>query len=238
MNTGKCIALLIRAPIEKKVKTRLSASIGAYHATALYKHFVSDILATLDDSGFPVVIACAPEKDKAFYAAWLGSSRRYTMQRGKDLGERLHNLFQDLFDRDYSSIVIVASDSPDLSLPIFEESFSFLENHDAVIGPATDGGYYLLGFNKGRLLQDVFSGIPWGTGSVFAKTTDVFRKHDLSFHVLPVWDDIDVRDDLKLFYLKHIGSPGNHLKTMKYLNTWKGLLLGETRMIPSGDTST
>jgi rSAM/selenodomain-associated transferase 1 len=112
-------------------------------------------------------------------------------QNGVDLGSRLLNAFELQFKR-YDRIVVIGTDSPDLPSECIQEAFESLQNHDAVIGPTDDGGYYLLGLSK--MIPAVFENIPWSTNEVFQRTVD--QLHGYSFHVLKKHYDIDVIEDL------------------------------------------
>jgi len=120
-------------------------------------------------------------------------------QNGMDLGSRLFNAFEVQF-KTYDRIVVIGTDSPDLPSERIQEAFLSLENHDAVIGPTEDGGYYLLGLSK--MIQAVFENIPWSSNEVFQKTLD--RLHGYSTHVLKKHYDIDVIEDL-LLLKKNLG---------------------------------
>jgi hypothetical protein len=93
--------------------------------------------------------------------------------------------------------VLVGSDIPDLPLEFMEEAFSSLKKKDAVIGPAYDGGYYLLGFKDKTFSPRVFEGMPWGTETVFDKTVQALKRLGQKVHTLPYQRDIDTAEDLK-----------------------------------------
>ena len=125
------------------------------------------------------------------------------VQYGNDLGARMLNSFSDQFKMGYSRLIIIGTDCPDLNSELLLNAFNALESHDIVIGPAADGGYYLLGMSK--LYPELFEGVEWSTSEVYGQTVDIISKLGLSFSLMPVLRDLDNEDDLKYF---------NHLKLL------------------------
>ena len=163
-------ALIIFAKIPEagKVKTRLAATIGNEAALEVYKQLL--ILTASVTIGLPM--------DKfVFYSdhiihqdTWEEKFFSKRVQLGKDLGQKMDNAFEDLFERGYSKIVIIGTDCPELNAGIITNAFTFLDTRDVVIGPAQDGGYYLLGMNQSH--TTLFQDIPWSTSSVLKETID------------------------------------------------------------------
>jgi rSAM/selenodomain-associated transferase 1 len=145
-------------------------------------------------------------------------------QSGASLGERMEKAFAAMFSEEVAQAVLIGSDSPDLDTSIIDEAFEGLATNDLVVGPAIDGGYYLIGFNAGSFLSKIFHGIPWGTNQVFDSTADLITKSNLSMHTLPKWQDIDTYDDLKAFFLRAREKGLTSLKTMKYLDRQRAVL--------------
>ena len=94
-----------------------------------------------------------------------------------------------------------------------------LSRNDMTLGPAVDGGYYLIGFNRHTFLKEVFTGISWGTGQVFDKTMGKVEQAGLKVHLLPEWRDIDTFEDLKLFYRRAHEKGMDGLRTVQYLQS-------------------
>lgn len=117
------------------------------------------------------------------------------MQQGDDLGERMQDAFQHLFNEGYSKVCIIGSDCYELNNNIIETAFKELDNADVVIGPVMDGGYYLLGCNK--LIPEFFINKAWSTETVFADTLKDASALILSIQQLPVLNDIDDEKDLR-----------------------------------------
>lgn len=192
----------MKAPLLGRVKTRLAKSIGDQHALALHKHFARDILETLQYNGRPLILYYYPAQAKSDLVAWLGKKYPLAPQQGNSLGERMGNAFGRVFDRGYDRAAIIGADIPHLSGAILNEAFSGLETADAVIGPARDGGYYLIGFNAKALCSAVFEGVPWGTAAVFEKTIQRCHQNNIHLHHLPFMRDIDDVHDLKALMKK------------------------------------
>jgi rSAM/selenodomain-associated transferase 1 len=107
----------------------------------------------------------------------------------------MHHAFCAEFNKDYSSIVMIGTDCPDLEEENITEAFELLKSNQLVLGPAHDGGYYLIGLSSPR--EELFSGIEWSTSSVFEKTLEIAKIAQLSAGILPTKQDIDTFDDLK-----------------------------------------
>jgi len=116
-------------------------------------------------------------------------------QKGKDLGEKMQNAFQTVFNNGVSKTLIIGTDLPEISSEIINRSFELLNNNDIVIGPATDGGYYLLGMKN--VYKELFTNLPWSTDKLFENTIDIINKLNLSISYLPRLSDIDTEEDLK-----------------------------------------
>ncbi len=218
MNSSTAILLFIKAPIKGQVKTRLATALGDDAALKLYRNFVLDILDMLDRVGHPFIICYSPPDARSAVVEWLGDHREYLAQEGHDLGERMANAFQVLFSQGISRIVLVGSDLPDLTPEIFEEAFDALQTNDAVIGPAADGGYYLIGFQKNTFLPEVFRNIPWGTNTVQEQTLRIFQHAGHQVHTLPQWRDVDTVEDLRALADRNTDTAFASSRTMKHIN--------------------
>lgn len=189
----KTDALIIftRNPELGKVKTRLAKTIGEEKALEVYKHL---LLHTMNETQF---LAC----DKfLFYDTsitkndiWPETIYQKKIQSGEDLGGKMQQAFELLFSLGHKNCLIVGSDLCDLKKEIIEEAFQKLQENDAVIGPAEDGGYYLLGLKK--LNSALFKNKAWGTSSVLADTLNDLNSQ--SVYILETLNDIDTFEDLK-----------------------------------------
>jgi len=191
----KAIIIFVRNPELGKVKTRLAKEIGDKKALQVYSELLQhthDITIDLDCDRF------------VYYADYIGNndlweSENYEkrLQEGENLGNRMMVAFFELFQQGYSKLVIVGSDCPELTTFVIEEAFDKLDTTDVVIGPSSDGGYYLLGLTQ--LIPDFFKNKQWSTHTVLADTikdTVALRK---SCSFLTELSDIDTADDLRRY---------------------------------------
>jgi len=215
------IILFVKVPARSQVKTRLAAALGEEAALELYQRFVQDILDTLEQTGIPVMICYYPPDNRNAVAGWLGPEQQYLPQEGRDVGERMENAFRQAFNRGFSRVVLIGSDIPDLPAPLIKEALAALHMHDAVIGPARDGGYYLIGFRNDTFFPGVFSGIAWSTGTVFRSTMQAFEKAGQRVHELPLWQDVDTIEDLKDLAARSRRSAFSSSRTMSFLAGFK-----------------
>lgn len=185
------LMIFTRNPELGKVKTRLAASIGDQSALDIYKFLLQktkDVTKNL-------------QCDKAIYYSvkirendiWGVETYQKHQQQGEDLGERMQNAFQNAFDKGYKKVVIIGSDLFDLTEDHINEAFKKLDINDTVIGPAEDGGYYLLGLKK--MFPSIFKNKAWGTSSVRKDTLKDLEK--VSVHLLTTLNDVDIFDDIK-----------------------------------------
>jgi rSAM/selenodomain-associated transferase 1 len=223
-NNRKKVLVFVRVPESGRVKTRLVGRLDQEDVCGLYKCFVEDILGTLSKQGYDIVICHDPPEDRWELISWLGLSFTFMPQNGASLGERMENAFAAVFSEGVDQAVLIGSDLPDLDAGIIDEAFEALAIQDLVLGPAADGGYYLIGFNAGSFSPKIFDGIPWGTNQVFHRTADFLTKNNLSMHILPKWQDIDTYDDLKAFIFRAREKGLTELKTVKYLNRKREML--------------
>lgn len=193
---ARALVVVAKAPVEGFVKTRLSRRLGPGDAATLYECLLGDIVAKLekyDDSEF--WLAFAPGGKEYFSQNY--PAIRLLAQRGKDLGERLHHVFVDLFPRGYSEIVVADSDSPTVPLSSIDQAYKLLseEKRDLVLGPSDDGGYYLIGLKHPA--ERIFHDIPWSTNSVLDTTLKRAGELALRAGLLSPAYDIDVEHDLR-----------------------------------------
>ncbi len=187
----------VKYPTAGLTKTRLGETIGNEHACKLYRCFVDDLLNMLREVDAEVIVCFDPLMQSDRYRHWLGEDFRYLEQKGNDIGERMSNSLQWAFNAGYLQAIVIGSDSPDLPPYHIEKAFTKLDENDAVIGPSSDGGYYLIGFKAGSFAPEVFEGISWSSGGEFDEAMNVFlEKYDFTANVLDMWHDVDVAADL------------------------------------------
>ncbi len=217
MNREKrCIVIFVRYPGKGAVKSRLAPVLGEDLVVSLYEAFVRDLLATLERSGHPFRIAFTPEEREEDIFRCFGRHDGFP-QAGADLGERMESAFHHCFSDGFGSVLLIGSDIPDLPQEIFAEAFAALDTHGAVIGPATDGGYYLIGFRKEAFVPAVFEEIAWSTGTVFAETMARLELAGGGVHRLPLWRDVDTPEDLRDLVRRHRDTLFARSRTMAFL---------------------
>lgn len=185
------LIIFTRNPELGKVKTRLAKTIGDQAALNIYKYLLNHTELTVKD------LVC----DKAIYYSenvndhdvWDNSTYQKFAQNGNDLGERMLHAFKVAFDDNYEKVIIIGSDLIDLKEKHIQEAFQKLDTHEVVIGPALDGGYYLLGMRK--LHKHLFREKEWGTSSVLRDTLHDLQ--NLNVFLLEELNDIDIYDDIK-----------------------------------------
>ena len=214
METAPLILLFVKAPVRGKVKTRLAAALGEDAALELHRSFAADLLSTIDAIGYALQVYFTPPDARDAVAAWLGRDRRYAPQEGADLGSRMENAFRAAFAAGARSAVLVGSDLPDLPGAVFGEAFQALDGHDAVVGPAKDGGYYLIGFRKETFLPGIFPGIAWGTDRVLRETLGRFSGAQYRVRLLGEWQDVDMNEDLACLRQRAQGTAFERSRTM------------------------
>lgn len=188
----KAIILFVRHPEAGKVKTRLAGEIGNSAALRIYTQLLKHTHDITVDIPFHKFVFYA---DKIIETdIWENEKYYKRAQAGNDLGERMKRAFAGLFERKYEKILIIGSDCPGLSPGLIEEAFDLLNHTDVVIGPAADGGYYLLGLNY--LIEDLFRNKKWSTATVLQDSLKDLANAAISYSSLPVLQDIDTKQDL------------------------------------------
>jgi len=185
------VLFFIRNPVAGTVKTRLARELGEAAALALYEACVLDMLDCLDAAGLETTVYCQPADELDAAGAWLGGGRTVLGQRGGDLGERMRLALAESFERGADAAMVLGSDVPQLAPLILRQAAGHLAERPAVIGPALDGGYYLIGFSRRGFCPEVFHGIAWGGPDVLAATLDALRRKAVTPALLPALRDLD-----------------------------------------------
>lgn len=196
MDGVRRIIVFVKYPEENTVKTRLARDIGARRAAGISRLMAMDAVDAAAKAGREVVIAFSPDDRADAFREWLGGELLYEPQGDGDIGARMRRSFESAFAGGVANAVLVGSDIPDLSSGIIDRAFALLGAHDAVLGPSTDGGYYLIGFTRGGFLSSVFEDIRWSTATVAERTMERFRASGRKYATLPGLRDIDTADDL------------------------------------------
>lgn len=187
------VILLAKEPRSGFSKTRLAAGVGAARAAELSTAFLEDSIAIARTHARKLFIAYAPDAARSDFEAMVPDAT-YLSQGDGDFGGRLDRAFATAFAAGAYRPVLIGSDSPTLPAHLIAAARRLLATHDIVLGPATDGGYYLIAMNKPH--PQVFEGIDWGTSRVLAQTLRCIQRAGLSCATLPYWYDVDVAADL------------------------------------------
>jgi len=190
-----------KAPVPGRVKTRLIPALGAAGAAQLHARLVQDTLARLAPAGLaPIELHCAPDPDHPLFEELAQRhGLRLAAQCEGDLGERLHaaaRVAMASCDTAVDAVVLIGCDCPDLDAGYLAAALDALAEHDAVLGPAADGGYVLLGLRRPE--PSLFSAMPWGSDRVTALTRTRLSVLGWSWRELPVLRDLDRPEDLAL----------------------------------------
>jgi uncharacterized protein len=190
------VVVMVKFPRAGTVKTRLGRQIGMEKACELYREFVRILLATCRAAGFDTVISCHPDHPVSDFREWLGPGFQYLVQRGPDLGHKMQDAFEQAFALGYDRVILTGSDLPHLPGATIEAAAQRAGTWDVVIGPALDGGYYLVAMTKDRFYPDMFEGIPWSTAHVLDITLEKLAAGRRNPCLMPLLRDIDTLADL------------------------------------------
>jgi rSAM/selenodomain-associated transferase 1 len=190
---GPAVAVMTKAPRPGRVKTRLARTLGTGATAALYAAFIGDLDERLAALGVPALWFYWPPGPTS--GIELAHAAGVFPQRGADLGDRMEAAFAQAFALGYGPVVMVGADVPHVPLEWIAQAIDGLASGtEVVVGPAADGGYYLVGLS--RPVSEPFRGVPWGTSSVYATTLERIATAGLRMDTLPAWFDIDERHDL------------------------------------------
>ncbi|WP_028586019.1 TIGR04282 family arsenosugar biosynthesis glycosyltransferase [Desulfogranum mediterraneum] len=202
MQNRQGLIIFSRFPAPGSTKTRLIPCLGAKGAARLQQRLSELVVkrARLLSRRLELeIMVYYTGAGLAEMIRWLGPDLHYHEQQGRDLGERMRQAFREALDQGMEQVVLIGCDIPGLNEQILEKAFAALERNDTVLGPAMDGGYYLIGIKRDRapeLLSPLFSGINWSTSRVYLSTVAILEAHQASFTTLPTLQDIDRPEDL------------------------------------------
>jgi len=191
------LIIFTRFPEPGTTKTRLIPVLGATGAAELQRRLSERTvrtgreLATIRAMALEV---CHDGGDAALIGAWLGSELPTAPQGEGDLGERMFQAFSRARQDGFERVVLVGADCPSLTPAILQRAFAALADHDLVLGPALDGGYYLIGLS--RPAPEIFNDQPWGADSLLAATLAAASQAGLTLHLLEELADVDCPEDL------------------------------------------
>ena len=190
MEKNRLLLIFTRNPILGKCKTRLARTVGNNAALQIYMLLLRQTVKAT--KGLSVDKMVCYSDQLVAHDLWDSGIYDKEVQQGGTLGERMEHAFRKGFADGYKEIIIIGSDLYDLRQADLEKAFELLDNNDFVIGPAADGGYYLLGMKN--LDPQIFSNKDWGGNSVLHDTLADLKNRKLAF--LPAKNDVDVYEDL------------------------------------------
>lgn len=214
------LVIFSKPPLPGQTKSRLQAKLSAADASLFHRACLMDLCAMAGDLPFKTWLFAIGGSESEFTRSFPGQipsgfaelgtlrfdSVAFRRQRGQDLGERLDHAAA-LVLRSHPQVMLIGSDLPDLSTDLLLTAAHSLSDHDVVIGPAMDGGYYLIGLT--RACPELFREIAWGTGRVLAQTLQAARDQRLRVCLLPPARDIDTWEDIVDFVRGARQNPGS-----------------------------
>jgi rSAM/selenodomain-associated transferase 1 len=198
VKTGNLYGIMVKYPEPGRVKTRLAKDIGEENAARICRRIAERILCNtkpLSGAYDRFVLYDPPERKKDF-EEWL-SGEHLLAQTGNDVGEKMDNAIRALLSMGAKKAVITGADIPDLNREVIVMAFESLTAADIVIGPAKDGGYYLIGMKSPH--PELFHDIPWSTETVLGKTVGIISGGSLRYSTVPALSDLDTAEDLRRF---------------------------------------
>lgn len=189
------LMIFVKNPEMGKVKTRLAKTIGNNSALLVYKHLLQYTKNTVLELDLDCSIFYSNFIDP--YDLWDNDKFRKYKQEEGDLGFRMQSAFAGAFEGNYEKVVIIGSDCYELDADTIRDAFKQLDNNDCVVGPANDGGYYLLGMRQ--FVPELFEDVAWSTDAVYPSTIAECEKQKLSVVSLKEMTDIDEFCDIEKF---------------------------------------
>ncbi len=190
------LIIFLKYPEAGKVKTRLAKDLGDQRAAEIYSEMSLEIINNvLDASSYRTIIFYDPPEKENEIRNWIGKEEvQYLPQVGNTLGDKISNAFKEVFSSKSQRAVIIGTDCTDVTSETITQAINSLTDVDVVLGPAVDGGYYLLGLNNHT--PEIFEEIKWSTESVLNQTIEKIKENKLSYELLNTLQDIDTIDDL------------------------------------------
>ena len=193
------LIVFAKAPVAGQVKTRLCPPLTPDEAASLHGSLVLDLLERCQSlKECDRILAGAPTPEHPFFGAMKARFKIPIWEQvGDDLGARMAHAIQAALGSSYQSVLIVGTDIPGITVSLITTAFKSLQDHDIVLGPTIDGGYYLIGLRSPA--PELFENMPWSTDQVFFFTQEKAKAIGLSLKILPRLRDLDTVDDLQVF---------------------------------------
>ncbi|QSJ20674.1 TIGR04282 family arsenosugar biosynthesis glycosyltransferase [Nostoc sp. UHCC 0702] len=200
MNLKQHLIIFTRYPEPGKTKTRLIPALGTLGAANLQRQMteytVSQVKELQKATGISLEVRFTGG-NLQLMQDWLGLSLVYQSQGEGDLGSRMARSLRNAFQSGIEQVIIIGTDCPGVNSQILTQAFEQLHTFDLVLGPAIDGGYYLIGLR--RLIPELFANIDWGTSQVLQQTVDIAKELNISLVYLPALADVDLPEDLPIW---------------------------------------
>jgi len=206
MNKTTSFVIFAKTPNLGAVKTRMQPPLTKTECVQLHVSLLRNTVSQLKTFRYPLleraVFLTSPKKSFLEELTKWARGARFSIhcQNGHDLGERLADAVELKFRQGFRKVVIIGTDSPLIGPREFHLALEALDNHEVVLGPAEDGGYYLIGFSVPKTF--LFRGIQWGTVKVFQETIALLKAHSVSWWELPSSLDLDTFQDLRNFHAR------------------------------------
>lgn len=196
------LGIFVKRPVPGIVKTRLAASVGNKRAAEIYGGFLKSIITKCETLAEKRTLGYVSEQQgeddpaREYFSKFESTGYELWPQPNGNLGHRMTEFFRTQLEQGASRVVLIGSDSPTLPVDFIQQAFQMLETKQIVIGPSTDGGYYLVGMN--RFTPKIFTGIEWSSEAVLEQTVQRLKSANASLGLLPVWYDIDTIEDYRM----------------------------------------
>lgn len=197
MRRAEVVAVFVKAPVPGHVKTRLAVEVGVHTAAQLYRSLGRRVVAACVRGGHKTVVWFAPLGARQAVRDWLNGLgvAAFRAQPSGALGTRLAAAFRQHFQEEERRVIVIGSDCPGVDSCLVSQALAALNHHELVVGPALDGGYYLIGLRAPA--PQLFRGIDWSTEAVLRQTLARARELGLSAALLPTLRDVDTASDAR-----------------------------------------
>ena len=204
-----------------QVKTRLAVSLGPERAAAIQRLFVETLATRFGQTADDRLIVFTPPAAETEFRDVVQDRWRLSPQADGDLGYRIRTFFEQALTH-FDQVVLIGSDSPDLPAEFVSDAFAALQSHNVVLGPAQDGGYYLVG--AARIAPPIFDEVPWSTAQVWPQTIARLRARNCRWHELPAWFDVDEIHDLRALAERLVDTQHREGELARLYHRLQGLL--------------
>ena len=203
------IALMVRHPVPGRVKTRLAAGVGDTTACLLYQAMVEDILAGVRQGGWPLWLFHDGGPKETLPGAWAAGAAHILPQCEGDIGQRMATALTTCYAAGWERVLVCGSDLPGLDAEVLTAAVAALEEAEAVIAPALDGGYGLIGLCRQGFRPELFQNVNWSTDQVLAQTLRHCKRLGMQVRLLEPLRDLDTMADLAVFLQNPSSSPSS-----------------------------